>query len=289
MKRPEMFCKHQATLSSRNMVYGVLCLGTWMLMPCLADRSGAEGTPTSAKDSVPHASHQTHWDYMGIDGPEHWGMLDAGYMVCEKGREQSPIDVKTSQDSETQSPLVFHYQSSPVHVVNNSHTVQVNYKAGSMVLFNGQEYELRQFHFHDPSEHHIDGKSYPIEMHLVHQSPSGHLLVIGVLIQSGEQNPILDQAGKWIEQKLGHRIPIEGEDIRSGLILNVKDLLPKNTSHFYSYHGSLTTPPCSEGVQWIILKEPLEVSEQQVQRFVNTIGHNARPIQLPSGRLIEAR
>ncbi len=258
-------------------------------MPCLADRSWAEGTPTSAKDSVPHASYQAHWDYMGIDGPEHWGMLDAGYMVCENGREQSPIDVKTSQDSETQSSLVFHYESSPVHVVNNSHTVQVNYKAGSMVLFNGQEYELRQFHFHDPSEHHIDGKGYPIEMHLVHQSHSGHLLVIGVLIQSGKQNPILDQAGKWIEQKLGHRIPIEGEDIRSGLVLNVKDLLPKDTNHFYSYHGSLTTPPCSEGVQWIILKEHIEVSEGQVQRFVRTLGPNARPIQLPSGRLIEAR
>ncbi len=267
----------------------VYLLGSLVLLVGLSGISGAEDIPASVNNPAPQVPHQAHWDYMGIDGPEHWGMLEAGYMVCEKGREQSPIDVKTSQGSEVPSSLVFHYQSSPVHVVNNSHTLQVNYKAGSMVLFNGQKYELRQFHFHDPSEHHIDGKSYPIEMHLVHQSLSGHLLVIGVLVQSGEQNPILDQAGKWIEQKLGHRIPIEGEDIRSGLVLNMKDLLPKDTTHFYSYHGSLTTPPCSEGVQWIILKEPIEVSEQQVQRFVRTFGPNARPIQLPSGRLIEAR
>jgi carbonic anhydrase len=258
-------------------------------MPYLAGVVWAESNSTSVNDSAPQALHQAHWDYMGIDGPTHWGMLDAGYMVCEKGREQSPIDVKTFQDPQAPSPLVFHYQSSPVHVVNNGHTVQVNYKAGSTVLYNGEEYELRQFHFHDPSEHHIDGKTYPMEMHLVHQSRSGHLLVIGVLVQIGEENRILDEAGKWVEQKLGHRVPIEGEDIRSGLVLNVKDLLPKDTSHFYSYHGSLTTPPCSEGVQWIILKEHIEVSEQQVQRFVSTIGTNARPIQLPSGRLIEAR
>lgn len=260
-----------------------------MLIGGLSRISVAEDIPASAKNPAPQVPHQAHWDYMGIDGPEHWGMLDPGYMVCEKGREQSPIDVKTSQHPDALSPLEFHYQSSPVHVVNNGHTVQVNYKAGSMVLFNGEEYALRQFHFHDPSEHHIDGTRFPIEMHLVHQSPSGHLLVIGVLVQRGEHNPILDQAGTWIEQKLGHRIPLEGEDIRSGLVLNMKDLLPKNTTHFYSYHGSLTTPPCSEGVQWIILKERVEISERQIQRFVRTFGPNARPIQLPSGRLIEAR
>ncbi|HNP29077.1 MAG TPA: carbonic anhydrase family protein [Nitrospirales bacterium] len=278
--------KNQVHISFRVQVHGALLICALMMM---VGQVSAEGAAASAHVDPPTTSHQAHWDYMGIDGPDHWGMLEAGYMVCEKGREQSPIDVKTSQDLESQSSLVFHYQSSPVHIVNNGHTVQVNYKAGSVVQFNGQEYELRQFHFHDPSEHHIDGKSFPGEMHLVHQSRSGHLLVIGVLIQIGEQHPLLDQAGKWVEQKLGHRIPIEGEDIRSGLVLNVKDLLPNDTNHFYSYHGSLTTPPCSEGVQWIILKEHIEVSEQQIQRFVRTIGSNARPIQLPSGRLIEAR
>ncbi|MFZ1746066.1 MAG: carbonic anhydrase family protein, partial [Nitrospirales bacterium] len=166
-----------------------------MLIVGLVGKSGAEDILASAKNPAPQAPHQAHWDYMGIDGPEHWGMLDAGYMVCEKGREQSPIDVKTSHDSEALSPLVFHYQLSPVHVVNNGHTVQVNYRAGSMVLFHGEEYELRQFHFHDPSEHHVDGKTYPGEIHLVHQDQTGHLLVIGVLIQIGEHNLILDQAG----------------------------------------------------------------------------------------------
>lgn len=284
-----MFRVNRVALSPRIMVKGAFLLGMWICVTWLAEDSVAEDTSATSKGPAPQSSHAAHWDYMGIDGPDHWGILDAAYMVCEKGREQSPIDVKTSHELESQSSLVFRYQSSPVHVVNNGHTVQVNYKAGSVVQFNDQEYDLRQFHFHDPSEHHIAGQSFPGEMHLVHQSRSGHLLVISVLMQIGEQNSMLDQAGKWVEQKLGHRIPIEGEDIRSGLVLNVNDLLPKETGHFYSYHGSLTTPPCSEGVQWIIMKEPIEVSEQQVQRFVRTIGSNARPIQLPSGRILEAR
>lgn len=268
----------------RSVVPCLLFLATvlWVAFP--SDKAGAE----PANPSTPSTSHQAHWDYMGVEGPEHWGMLDSGYMLCEKGREQSPINVVvTAGDSEPNSSLTFHYQSSPVHVVNNGHTVQVSYKAGSTVLFNGQEYELRQFHFHDPSEHHIEGRAYPMEMHLVHQNSSRHLLVIGVMVQIGKQHAILDRAGKWMAQKLGHRIPIEGEEIRSGLVLDMKDLLPKDKGHFYAYHGSLTTPPCSEGVQWIILRNPIEVSAQQVERFVRTVGPNARPLQLPSGRRLE--
>lgn len=273
----------------RNMLSAVLFLATAFMVYPIATAVAADQSGSVKAPSQP-ASHQAHWDYMGIDGPEHWGMLDSGYMLCEKGREQSPIDVVTTgQDPETRSSLTFHYQASPVHVVNNGHTVQVNYKTGSRVVFNGAAYELRQFHFHDPSEHHIGGRTYPMEMHLVHQNPSGHLLVIAVMVQIGKSHAVLDQAGKWVSQQLGHRVPIEGEEIRSGLVLDVKDLLPKDTSHFYSYHGSLTTPPCSEGVQWIILNDFIEVSDTQVQRFVTTIGANARPLQLPSGRRLEVQ
>ena len=253
--------------------------------PSLVGMSWAED-PKGAKPSSPL---QAHWDYMGIDGPKHWGMLDKKYMACEKGRQQSPIDIVAAHDPTIHSTLEFHYQSSPVHVVNNGHTVQVNYKAGSLVRFNDKDYQLRQFHFHDPSEHHIGGKTFPMEMHLVHQDQSGHLLVVGVLIELGKTNTTLANAGKWVKQKLGHRVPVEGEEIRSGLVMDVKNLLPDDTSHFYSYHGSLTTPPCSEGVQWVVLKNHIEVSEQQVQRFVHTLGPNARPIQPPSGRIIEGQ
>ena len=282
-----MFRKSRVASPPRIIVHLSLFLGILVFLPSLVGLSWAEGPTASAKESTPQPSHQAHWDYMGIDGPEHWGMLDNRYMECEKGREQSPINIVTSHDPGPQSQLVFNYQSSPLHVINNGHTVQVSYKAGSTVLFDGKEYQLRQFHFHDPSEHHIEGKTFPMEMHLVHQNKSGHLLVVAVLIELGKTNAALEKAGTWIKQKLGHRVPIEGEEIRSGLVVNVKNLLPKVTNHFYSYHGSLTTPPCSEGVQWVVLKNHIEVSEQQVQRFVRTVGPNARPLQLPSGRLIE--
>ena len=286
-KESEMFRKDVVLSPSGIFIPFSLCLGTLGSLPFLVLFACAEGTTPSAKDVTPKSSLEAHWDYMGIDGPEHWGMLDAKYLACEKGREQSPINIMASQDLGSSAELEFNYQSSPLHVINNGHTVQVSYKAGSTVHFNGKEYQLRQFHFHDPSEHHIEGKGFPMEMHLVHKDQSGHILVVGVLIDIGQTNVELDKAGSWIKQRIGHRIPVKGEEIRSGLVVNVKNLLPKDTSHFYTYHGSLTTPPCSEGVQWVILKNHIEVSEQQVQRFVRTIGPNARPLQLPSGRLIE--
>lgn len=264
-----------------------------VLIQFLATLMAADVVDSSPKEGATHGTHDegmpAHWTYMGVEGPEHWGMLDDEYMVCEAGRAQSPININITTPDQTapRSELVLRYKPSPVHVVNNGHTVQVNYQAGSTILFNGKEYKLRQFHFHEPSEHHVEGAGYPMEMHLVHQDASGHVLVVGVLIRLGAENTTLSHAGAWIQQRLGHRVPWEGEDVRSGLVMDVRDLLPKDTTHYYSYHGSLTTPPCTQGVQWIVFKEPMEVSEQQVQRIVGVVGHNARPIQMPHGREVE--
>jgi carbonic anhydrase len=226
-----------------------------------------------------------HWGYEGVEGPGHWAMLEPSYMTCEAGRQQSPINIEMPRHGENQEELTFHYQPTPLRVRNNGHTIQVNYQEGSYLRLNGQSYKLRQFHFHDPSEHHIDGKTYPMEMHLVHQDDRGHILVVGILMALGKENHVFSRAGDWLEQQTGHRLPPKVGEISVDVPFNLMDLLPSNTHHF-SYHGSLTTPPCSEGVQWIVLKTPIEISKVQAERFTTTIGPNARPIQPLGGREI---
>jgi carbonic anhydrase len=198
--------------------------------------------------------------------------------VCESGWQQSPINIIMPHPGIHQNDLTFHYRPTPLTIRNNGHTIQVNYQEGSFLRLNGREYKLRQFHFHDPSEHHIDGRGYPMEMHLVHQNDAGQILVMAVLLRFGQDNPVLSRVGEWMEQHTGRRLPGKGEDVPISLLFNLTDLLPSDPHHF-SYQGSLTTPPCSENVHWIILKTPIEISEIQAARFVTTIGPNARPVQ----------
>ena len=223
-------------------------------------------------------SDTSHWGYEGVEGPSHWATLNLSYMVCETGREQSPINIVMPRHGEDQDELTFHYHPTPLTVRNNGHTLQVNYQEGSFLRLNGKSYTLRQFHFHDPSEHHIDGTAYPMEMHLVHQDEGGHILVVGILMAFGGENRFLSRIGNWIKQHTGHRLPYKGEVVTTDLTINFMNILPNGTHHF-SYHGSLTTPPCSAGVQWIVLKTPIEISKVQTGRFVTTIGPNARPLQ----------
>ncbi|MCH7614624.1 MAG: carbonic anhydrase family protein [Nitrospinae bacterium] len=220
----------------------------------------------------------THWGYRGVEGPDHWAMLNPSYNVCETGRQQSPINIVMPRHGHDQEDLEFHYQPTPLSIRNNGHTIQVNYQGGSYLRLKGQSYKLRQFHFHDPSEHHIDGKVYPMEMHLVHQNERGHLLVVGVLLAFGKENRVFSRVGTWMQQHTGSRLPSTGQEVSTDLTFNLMDILPQDTHHF-SYHGSLTTPPCSEGVQWIVLKSPIQISKVQADRFITTVGPNARPVQ----------
>ena len=220
----------------------------------------------------------THWGYRGVEGPEHWAMVNPSYMTCETGRQQSPINIVMPRHGHEQEDLQFHYQPTPLTIRNNGHTIQVNYGTGSSLRLNGKTYQLRQFHFHDPSEHHIDGKGYPMEMHLVHQDEGGHVLVVGVLVTFGRENPVFARVGDWMQKHTGQRFPSKGQEVTTDLTFNLMDVLPHETHHF-SYYGSLTTPPCSEGVQWIVLKTHIEISQIQAARFMTTIGPNARPLQ----------
>ena len=220
----------------------------------------------------------THWGYRGVEGPEHWAMIKPSYMTCETGRQQSPINIVMPRQGHDQEDLQFYYQATPLTIRNNGHTIQVNYQEGSYLRLNGKNYKLRQFHFHDPSEHHIDGKVYPMEMHLVHQDDTGHLLVVGILLTFGKQNVVFARVGDWMQSHTGHRLPSTNQEESTNLLFNLMDVLPNDTHHF-SYHGSLTTPPCSEGVQWIVLKTPIEISQVQADLFITAIGENARPLQ----------
>ncbi len=228
-------------------------------------------TPEVASRSSHDKRLQSHWNYRGIEGPEHWGMLSKEYTTCEKGNRQSPIDITMADHGDHHQELVFHYQTSQLHETNNGHTIQVSHLSGCRVDLNNRKYKLRQFHFHAPSEHHIEGKAFPMEMHLVHQDNDNHILVIAVMMETDATQPVLSKLWKWLPEQREKEVSIPLE-------LSLTDVLPTNTHH-YTYSGSLTTPPCTEGVQWIVLKEPMHVTKQDVDQFVHIIGHNARPIQ----------
>jgi carbonic anhydrase len=221
--------------------------------------------------------HASHWSYVGPEGTAHWWMLSPSYMACEAGSHQSPINITMPRHAHKQERLVFHYRSASVRALDNGHTIQVNVPLGSELHLNGRAYRLGQFHFHEPSEHHVDGRTYPMEVHLVHQDTKGHIVVIGVLVETG--SPSQSFAELWT------MFPAKEGELGPERMFNLRNLLPPSTHHF-SYHGSLTTPPCTEGVQWIVLRDPIVMSAKQVAQFVAVIGHNARPVQPLHGRRV---
>lgn len=221
--------------------------------------------------SATKENEKTTWGYIGQKGPENWGNLSSDFEVCQSGISQSPINLSSALDAEL-TDLKINYQESPLRIVNNGHTIQVNYQPGSILTLDDEPFELLQFHFHHPSEHKVEGEALPMEVHLVHKSKKGALAVIGVFFKQGQANSVLQQVWQNMPIKAGEEKNI------SNVNVNAADLLPKNRD-YYRYFGSLTTPPCSETVNWIVLKEPIEISTQQVSQFTKIIPMNARPVQ----------
>ncbi|HLC16140.1 MAG TPA: carbonic anhydrase [Thermodesulfovibrionia bacterium] len=219
--------------------------------------------------------HALHWGYTGEAGPEHWGKLAQEYGVCSEGKGQSPVDIQGAYKADLK-PFQVDYKEAPLRIINNGHTIQVNFDAGSSVTIDDQKYELAQFHFHTPSEHKVVGKVYAGELHLVHKGKEGALAVVGVFLEKGEPNKaiqaLLDNLPETVNQERGIR----------GINVNASELLPKDLG-FYRYFGSLTTPPCSEIILWTVLKNPVQVSEEQLQKLSKVMGENARPVN-PIGR-----
>lgn len=225
-------------------------------------------------------SGDVYWSYEGTDGPDYWGELTQDYRTCSAGTQQSPIDLKAEVDVDL-DVLEFDYEATPLNLVNNGHTVQINYAPGSTLTLDDQTYNLLQVHFHNPSEHRVKGHSYAMEAHLVHQNPeTDDLAVIGIFLEPGDENSVL--------KPIWDNMPMAAGSVRAivDTTINIDELLPADTEAYYRYFGSLTTPPCSEKVNWIVMKEPVKVSLQQVERLATAVGANARPIQVIGSRSV---
>jgi carbonic anhydrase len=228
--------------------------------------------------SAAQEAHPPHWAYEGKEGPKEWGNLDSSYAACAVGKTQSPIDIKGAKKADLPA-LNFSYHTVPLSIIDNGHTIQVNYASGSTLTVGEKLYTLKQFHFHHPSEEHVNGKDFPLVAHLVHADAEGHLAVVAVLFELGNANSLVDTLWK--------NVPSEKEkpqDIPS-VSIQAEDLLPNERSYF-TYAGSLTTPPCSEGVSWYVLNSYATISPKQVAAFAKIYPRNARPIQPSNGREI---
>jgi carbonic anhydrase len=223
-------------------------------------------------------AHAPHWDYQGMAGPESWGKLQAEFSKCSVGTRQSPIDIRDGVKVQL-DPVQFDYKPSGFRVLDNGHTVQVNVAPGNSIEVLGRRYDLLQFHFHRPSEERINGRQFDMVAHLVHKDVDGRLAVVAVLLDRGSAQPIV--------QAVWNNLPLEkGEEVAAKTALDLNALLPTDKS-YYTYMGSLTTPPCSEGVLWMVMKNPVPISAEQVGIFARLYPMNARPIQQVSGRLIK--
>jgi carbonic anhydrase len=226
------------------------------------------------------AGHQSHhWSYSGDEGPSHWAKLEAANAACA-AKSQSPIEIRTHDARATELPaLLFNYRPVPLRIVDNGHTIQVNYDPGSSLLVGGKRYELVQFHFHRPSEEMVDGKRSAMVAHLVHRDAHGHLAVVAVPLRPGVENKLMETLWRNLPKVK------EKELARTDVRINAASLLPAKLG-YYAYSGSLTTPPCSEGVRWLVLKTPSLVSDREVGIFAARYPNNARPIQPRNGRQV---
>jgi carbonic anhydrase len=225
---------------------------------------------TSFAQRAPKAA----WSYQSPTGPAQWGDLDPAYAACKTGASQSPIDIETKDVTLAGdlAPIRFDYRLSPLKIINNGYTVQVNYESGSSITVNGESYELIQFHFHHPSETAIDGEKADLELHLVHRNAQGKLAVIAILMKAGGNNPPLHELWTYLPKSVGH------EEEHKKVQLNAADFLP-NDRNYYNFSGSLTIPPCTESVTWLVMKKPVEVSPTQIAAFAALYPANARPLQ----------
>lgn len=218
-----------------------------------------------------------HWSYQGETGPHAWGDLDPLYAACGLGKNQSPVDV-VGAISKPLAAIQFHYRPTHLNIINNGHSIQVNCDPGSYMTVDDTHFHLLQFHFHTPSEHTYAGKFSDVEMHLVHQSREGRLAVIGVMFDVGSENPALTTVWE-------HMPATPGPEQRLEQMVDASDLLPSDLTT-YRYNGSLTTPPCSENVLWVMMVAPLSLSQAQVAAFAAIFDHNNRPVQPLNGRVI---
>ncbi len=223
---------------------------------------------------------EVHWDYAGEHGPEHWGEMKPEFNACAIGQRQTPIHIQSGQTLQGPAePLRFDYSASGGSVINNGHTVQVDVEGDNSLTVRGSTYRLVQFHFHHPSEEKINHKNFAMVAHLVHRNDQGQLAVVAVLIDPGEPNSLI--------HKIWTHMPLDKNDrvrLPDGLV-DLNQLLPQD-ARYYQFMGSLTTPPCTEGVLWMVMKQPVTIGRDQLRLFSQLFPMNARPVQAINGRAI---
>lgn len=256
---------------SRNIFGNFQCI-TSALFVATISTIVLSSSPSLTEENKPE------WGYGGASNPSRWSEVSAEFEACESGRDQSPIDIGIVEEEES-TEIEFDFQPSAGEVIDNGHTIEVGIEPGNTVSLNEKIYELVQFHFHTPSEHTVENKSSAMELHFVHQNEAGKLAVVGVMIDSGEENEII--SGIWNAIPNGNKSANSSTEID----IDIAKLLPKDKT-FVSYPGSLTTPPCSEEVSWNLILEPIELSAEQIETFENIYPFNARPIQPLNGRSV---
>lgn len=246
-----------------------LCLAALpVLAGCEAQEQAA--TEETEEQEPTHQAAEVSWSYGGDTGPAHWGTLAQAFVACETSREQSPVDLTAVRTSDIPD-LVFQYEPTPLGVVHTGHTIKVQVGEGSTMAVGEERYTLLQFHLHSPSEHTSEGRSFPVSLHLLHADRTGNLAAVAVLIEEGAANesyaPLLEN------------LPMQaGEQRTTETTINAADLLPTSLQ-YVRYDGSLTTPPCTEGVRWHVLMEPVTLSAAQIEAIAALIPNTNRPVQ----------
>lgn len=260
----------------------ILSLAGILAVGLLAGCGGDDDDATTDADTTTEeqAAEPPPFSYAGATGPGNWGSIDPSYATCSEGESQSPIDLTNAQIAT--EDLQVSYQPAEIELENNGHTVEGEYPAGSSITLDGTEYELTQFHFHSPGEHLIDGRRFPIEFHFVNEAEDESKAVLGVMATEGKENPAFTEIVKAVPQKEGETKPVEGE-------VNAGDLLPADPDSAvrWFYEGSLTTPPCTEGVPWTVYNQPIELSADQIAAYQAAFDGNNRPVQALNGREVD--
>jgi carbonic anhydrase len=234
----------------------------------------------SAFTCAAYAAEAVHWSYSGDTGPENWGTLSEDFAACRVGKNQSPIDIITEDMVEAElDPLILEYKGQTTEITNNGHALQLSVTEGSVLKVEGQEFKLVQFHMHSPSEHKINGESFPLEVHFVHQNDSGELAVVGRLYREGKAHSELWDISQGAP-KAGNSVPF---------VKQIEDVFPNSqykVTDYYRYEGSLTTPPCTEGLRWYVYPTVGTVSPEQIDNYIELIGADARNTQPINARMV---
>ena len=265
-RRTNSASKGQQASSDSGKTYtsaALLIIGAALLGSCNA--------PPEHNAETADAQAHHEWDYAGSTSPEHWAELDSDFIKCAEGHFQSPIDIETYTSRKGHVSLEFNYIACPVNLINNGHTIQAVPDEANTMKALGKTYSLKQIHFHDPSEHRVDGIIYPMEVHMVHADSTGKLAVVGIFVKEGPPNDYLAEI--W------DALPSDrDQEYHTRENLEMDKLFPVE-NRIYHYTGSLTTPPCTEGVEWFIYEAPMTMSKAQIQRFQSIHPGNNRPIQ----------